>query len=428
MTIKNDLSVVVDIGTSKITGVAGFKNDTNRIVISALAKGPSKGIRRGIIYNIDEAATAIKNVLADLERQTDASFDKVHVAIAAQNMQSENFKNTKITADQGIVTRFDIDHLYNEAWKAEVAEDQKIIDVVPVSYVIDGEPVEINPVGIAGRKIEANYKLLVLPETILLNLQRVLDKAGYQLGELKHAALAVSESVLTEEEKEMGAIALDMGAGTTKMAVFYENQLVHTAVVPFGGEVVTRDIKEGCSIVLKWAELLKIQYGGALGDFADDQKVVTIPGFNGWEPKEISFKSLAFIIQARLEEILDCVNYELGKSGLEAQLGAGIVLTGGTTNLPNFISLVKFRTGMDTRQATLALKVSEASKAMAHPDFYTAIGLLNKVVNKPGAAICEKSKKVKRKKEGGGFSPLFQKVVQGVLNYIDDDNEDIPMN
>ena len=168
--------------------------------------------------------------------------------------------------------------MYNEAWKAEIETGYKIIEVIPKSFIIDGEPIEMNPVGITGRKVEANYKLIILPETYILNLQRVMDKAGYELGEIKHSALAVSEAVLTEDEKEMGVIVLDVGAGTTKMAVYHENRLIHTAVIPFGGEVVTRDIKEGCSVLLKWAEQLKTQYGEALGDFADDQKVVTIPG------------------------------------------------------------------------------------------------------------------------------------------------------
>jgi cell division protein FtsA len=261
----------------------------------------------------------------------------------------------------------------------------------------------------------------------MLNLQRVIEKSGYELGELKHAALAVSEAVITEDEKEMGVIVLDVGAGTTKMAVYHENSLIHTAVIPFGGDVVTRDIKEGCSVLLKWAEQLKTQYGEALGDFADDQKVVTIPGHNGWEPKEISFKSLAFIIQARLEEIMDCVNTQIVKSGIEEALGAGIVLTGGTANMGNFISLVKFRTGMDARNGNLVIHLHDKKKEFVNPENFTALGLLKMVVENTDAVIQNNTKKkVKRKRENGGF-PLFQKVVQGVLNYIDDENEDIPM-
>ncbi len=428
MASKSNLSVVIDMGTTKLVAAAGYKNDANKLVIAGIAKTPSSGLKRGIIYNIEEAAASVSKVLADLEKQTGENFEKINVALAGQHLKTIDYHGTKITSDEGIVTRSDIDYLYNEAWKNEIETGYKIIEVIPKSFIVDGDPIEMNPIGITGRKIEASYKLVILPETYIINLRRVMDKTGYELGKITHATLAVSEAVLTEDEKEMGVIVLDVGAGTTKMAVYHENRLIHTAVIPFGGEVVTRDIKEGCSVLLKWAEQLKTQYGEALGDFADDQKVVTIPGHNGWEPKEISFKSLAFIIQARLEEIMDCVGSQITKSGVEEHLGAGIVLTGGTANMGNFISLVKFRTGMDARKGNLVLHLNEKNKEFIHPDNYTAFGLLNLIVEKPEAVINEKPKKVKKKKENGGFSPLIHKVVQGVLNYIDDDNEDIPMN
>ena len=427
MASKSNLSVVIDMGTSKLVAAAGFKNDATKLVVSGIAKTLAKGLKRGIIFNIEEAAASVSKVLTDLENQTDEKFEKINVALAGQHLKTIDYHREKITSDEGIVTRSDIDYLFNEAWKAEIETGYKIIEVIPKSFVIDNETAEMNPVGIAGQVIEANYKLVILPETYILNLQRVMDKAGYVLGEIKHATLAVSEAVLTDDDKEMGVIVLDVGAGTTKMAIYHENKLIHTAVIPFGGEVVTRDIKEGCSVLLKWAEQLKTQYGEALGDFADDQKVVTIPGHNGWEPKEISFKSLAFIIQARLEEIMDCVNYQISKSEIEEQLGAGIVLTGGTANIGNFISLVKFRTGMDARKGNLVFRLSEKNKEFIHPDNYTVLGLLKMVVEKTDAPVSGKPKKVKRKKESGRFSPLFQKVVQGVLNYIDDEDEDIPM-
>ena len=427
MASKSNLSVVIDMGTSKLVAAAGYKNDINKLAISGIAKTHSSGLRRGIIFNIEEAAASVSKVLTDLEKQTGEQFEKINVALAGQHLKTIDYHGEKNTSDEGIVTRSDIDNLYNESWKAEIESGYKIIEVIPKSFIIDNEPVEMNPVGITGEKVEVNYKLVILPEAYILNLQRVMDKAGYELREIKHSALAVSEAVLTNDEKEMGVIVLDVGAGTTKMAVYHENRLIHTAVIPFGGEVVTRDIKEGCSILLKWAEQLKTQYGEALGDFADDQKVVTIPGHNGWEAKEISFKSLAFIIQARLEEIMDCVNHQISKSEMEEQSGAGIVLTGGTSNLENFISLVKFRTGMDARKGNLVFNLNEKNTEFVHPDNYTALGLLKLVVEKTDTIISESPKKVKKKRENGGFSPLFQKVVQGVLNYIDDENEDIPM-
>jgi cell division protein FtsA len=243
------------------------------------------------------------------------------------------------------------------------------------------------------------------------------------------SSLAVSEAVITDDEKELGVVVLDIGAGTSNFAVFHENELIQTGVVPFGGEVVTRDIKEGCSILLKWAEQLKVQYGQALGDFADDQKVVTIPGYNGWEPKEISFKSLAFIIQARVEEIIEHVFKQIENSEIHYQMRAGVVITGGTSNLENIVSLIKFRSGMDVRKANLLIQINQKKKEISSSENYTALGLLKLILDKTATPtpVVKKVKKEKKKREGGGLSPWINKVVQGVLDMVDDDNEDVAM-
>lgn len=429
MASKNKLSVVVDLGTAKMAAVAGYKNESGKLEISAFATTPSKGIRRGVVYNIEEAAAALGGLLSNLEKQLDETVGQVDVAYAGHQIKTIDYRNNKFTADQGVVSRFDIDHLCNEAGKVDVGNGFKILQVVPTAYIIDDEPVEQSPVGITGRKIEAHYKLVVIPESYLLNLERVFEKTDAQLGEVVLATLALAEAVISEDEKEMGVILLDIGAGATNLAIYNESRLVHSAVIPFGGDVVTRDIKEGCSILLKWAEQLKIQYGQALGDFADDQEMVTIAGQNGWEPKEISFKSLAFIIQARLEEIIDSVNVQIEIPGIENELGSGIVVTGGTSKLPNFISLVKFRTGMDARKANCLVHFQQKQNEILKPENLTALGLLSLMTSKSTETVVEKPRKEKNKKKtGGGLSPWFNKVVQGVLNYVDDDNEDLALN
>jgi cell division protein FtsA len=427
MASNENLSVVIDIGTSKIVALAGEKNEQGKLVVLGVEKIHSKGIKRGVVYNIDEAAKAIEQVLTKLEERLDVQIGKASVAYAGQHMKTINYQNSKFTAADGIVSKLDVDHLYNEAKKIELEQEYKIIQVIPTSFVIDKEITELNPVGITGREIVAKYKLVVVPEIYVLNLQRVFSKIAVELEEITLTTLAVSEAVITEDEKEMGAIVLDIGSGTTKVAIYHDNMLIHTTVIPFGGNVVTRDIKEGCSILLKWAEQLKVKFGQALGDFADDQKYVSIPVHSSLESKEISFKSLAFIIQARLEEIIDCVNVEIEKSGVVDKIGAGIVLTGGTSNMDNLISLVKFRTGMDARIANLAFN-PVCDKEIAH-DYknFAALGLLNLQVNKTEIPVKETRKSKKKKKEGGGFS-FLDRVKQGALIFFDDDNEDIPMN
>ncbi|MFW5773505.1 MAG: cell division protein FtsA [Tangfeifania sp.] len=427
MASKTNLSVVIDVGTSKITALAGIKNSEGKTEILGASKLPSRGIKRGVIFNIEEAATSIGQVMDDLAGQVDGKIEKVDIAYAGQPMKIYEFKGMRLTSGDGVVTENDVNELFNEAKEVNIEQDFTILHILPQSFVIDNEIVDYSPVGITGRKIEATYKIIAVPQNHIANFGRVLNKLGLELGDVVLSPVAASEAVLTEDEKELGVILLDIGAGTTKLSIFNEGALVHTAVIPFGGNVVTNDIKEGCSILPKWAEQLKTQYGQALGDFADEQKVVTIPGHSGWEPKEISFKSLAFIIQARMEEIVDSAFFQVEKSGVAEDLGSGIVLSGGTSALNNLVSLVKFRTGMDARLAYSVLRPSAKIEGLEHPDFQTVLGMLQMALEKVDPFPKEKRKKPKKKKKEGGISPWLKNVVQGVLDYVDDD-EDVALN
>ncbi len=428
MASKSNLSVVIDIGTSKIVAIAGSKNEYGKVEVLGVAKTISKGIKRGVIFNIDEAANSIKEALSLLESQIDDEILEVNIAYSGQFMKTIDFHNSKDISDKGLVSEFDVDQLYNDAKKVEFEQEYKIIQVIPTSFVIDNETTVSNPAGTTGREIVANYKLVVIPQIYITNLQFVFDKVGVELGEITLSSLAVSEAVITEDEKEMGAIVLDVGAGTTNLAIYYDNMLVHTAVIPFGGSVVTKDIKEGCSILLKWAEQLKVRYGCALGDSADDQKVVTIPVHRNLEAKEISFRSLAYIIQARLEEIMDNVNAEIEKSGVAGQLGGGVVLTGGTSNLDKFISLVQFRIGMEARIANLVFNPKCDKKILQESSNFAALGLLNMEVNKLAIPVKETRNKSGRKGSGFKIPSIFGKAKQVALDLFDDDNDDLAMN
>jgi cell division protein FtsA len=422
MASKVNFSVVIDIGTSKMAAFAGCKTEEGKIEILGMAKVPSKGIKRGMILNIDEAAASVKQLIEELEKQIEEEITCVDIAYAGQQMKIAEYKTGRQTSGDGMVTQTDVAELLREAQNLKVGDDYKILHVIPQSYTVDGEIADLAPAGITGRIIEAVFNIIAVPEEHLVNFGRVIEKAGMELGEIILAPVAGAEAILTGEEKEMGAVLVDIGAGNTKLAVFHEGTMIHTAVIPFGGDVVTRDIKEGCSILLKWAEQLKVQYGQALGDFTDDRKVVTIPGHSGWEPKEISFKSLAFIIQARMEEIIDSVNYQIEQTGIADQLGLGIVLTGGTSGLNNLVSLVKFRTGMDTRLAHPVFKPVNLPKDFESTSYLTALGLLKLSLENSDSAPKAKEIKKKKKKEGG-FSPWFKNVVQGVLDYVDDDED-----
>jgi cell division protein FtsA len=426
MASKTNFSVVIDVGTSKLAAIAGQKNDEGKMEIIGMSRVPARGIKRGTVLNMEEAAASVNQLLDNLQQQTGSAVRKVDISYAGHPVRILEHKGYRFTSGEGVVTSLDVDELIREAEALQVDQDFITLHVIPQSFTVDDEPADFNPVGVTGRKIEAVFKLVTVPEIHLANFRRVMDKAGLEVGEITLSPLAVSEAVLTADEKEMGAISLDIGAGTTKLAVYHENTLVHTAIIPFGGEVITHDIREGCCILPKWAEQLKVQYGQALGDFADERKVVTIPGHSGWEPKEISFKSLVFIIQARIEEIIDHVYYQVEKSGVAGQLGAGIVLSGGTAGLNNLVSLVKFRTGMDARLAYPVISPANKPKDFDASGYLTALGLLKKALDNADPVVRKKPKKEKKKRESR-FSPWLKGVVQGVLDYVDDD-EDVALN
>ncbi len=423
MTFTNNTAIVLDIGTSKLVALAGKKDESGKITVLASSTSSANGFKRGIVLNIDLATQSIKHVLTDLSNKLNQDIESVCISFAGPHLITLDYKGYRYTKNENIIKQEDIDFLYNEARNQAIADDYEQLVIEPQSYLIDDEIEDPNPVGITGKKIEASYKIVAVPKEQINNLKRVFEKVDVKISEIVPSPVAISEYVLTEDEKEIGSISLDIGAGTTKMSIFNNSVLIDTFVVPFAGDVISKDIKEGCSIQLKYAEQLKMQYGEALGDFADDQKVVTIPAHNGWQPKEISFKSLAYVIQARLEEIIDSINDQIIKCNID-NFGSGIVVSGGTAELNNIISLVKFRTGLDAKKAHPAVTIITNDKQLSHQKYFTALGLLKLTLDKT-TNVVKKQKKKKQKREAG-FSNFIKNAVQGVFDYVNDD--DLEMN
>lgn len=428
MASKSNLSVVIDMGTSKLVAMAGRATPEGKMEILGVAQVPSKGIKRGLIFNLSDATEAITNVLQQLDDQLEDPIEMVNIVYAGKQMRTVQYQAERFTGEGGIITSVHIEELYNEAKNLEIKEGYKIIKAIPTSFLIDDEIEELKPVGATGRKIQANYKLIVMPEQHIKILQRVLQDVGVELGEVCHASLAIAEAVLSKPEKEMGAVVLDIGGGTTNLAVYFENALQHTAVIPFAGSVISNDLKSGCATFLEKAELLKVKYGQALGDQIKSDDTVTIAKNNGWEPKEISIRSLAYIIQARLEEIVDCVIAEIEKSGVQDQLGTGIVLTGGTSKLENIISLVKFHTGMDCRMAHPVINPVNRKDEIKNHDVLTALGALKLALTKNGDAPVYVPEPPRSKRDKGSPFSGIKGALQSALNLFDDDGEDLEFN
>jgi cell division protein FtsA len=380
MATKEKIVAAVDIGTTKIVSLVGKLNEQGKLEVLGISQTPSKGVKRGVVLNIEETVNAIQTTSSEASAQSDIRFNEVFVGIAGQHIKSvknRGYINRDSYDDE--ITKDDLQNLIDDMHKIPVDVGEEILHVLPQSYIVDNETGVKNPVGMFGKRLEANFHIVIGQISSARNIEKCINRVGLDVKQLVLEPLASSAAVLTEDEKEAGVALVDIGGGTTDVAVYYDDVIRHTAVIPFGGNVITRDIKEGCAILQRQAESLKIQFGSALGDLAQEDKVVTIPGISGREPKEISFRSLAYIIQSRMEEIIDAVSFEIENSGYMDKLSAGIVLTGGGSMLKHLNQLVKFKTGMDVRIGFPGeMMAANSSDEINQPMYSTSVGLLLK--------------------------------------------------
>lgn len=378
MNKKEQYVAAIDIGTTKIVAIVGKKNENGKIEILGLSKALSKGVKRGVVLNIEETVTAIQTTVEDVQKRSGVIFTEVFVGIAGQHIKSmKNRGYIMRDAYDDEITKEDVFKLIEDMHKIHIDIGEEIIHVIPQNFIVDNETGVKSPIGMCGRRLEANFHIVIGQVAAAKNIEKCIRKAGLSVKDMILEPLASSDAVLTDDEKEAGVVLVDIGGGTTDVAVYYDNIIRHTAVIPFGGNVVTKDIKEGCAILQRHAEQLKIQYGSALGDIAPEDKVVSIPGISGREPKEISFKSLAYIIQSRMEEIIDAVNFEIQNSGYADKLAAGVVITGGGAMLKHLPQLMKFKTAMDVRIGIPNEHLAGTAKnEINQPMYATSVGLI----------------------------------------------------
>ena len=425
---KNErIFAAVDIGSTKIVALAAKKNEEGKIQVVGMGHSASRGVKRGVVLNVEEAFAAISDAIGQAEKDCGQDIDAVYVNISGQQLSTLTSRQQRTLGRDLCVTEYDIDQMLEMARQINIPDDMTIYHVNPEFYTVGEETGIVNPVGSIGEKIEANFKIHIAPESYQRNISMCFNRGSINVQKAILDPIASSEVVLTEEEKETGVALVDIGGGTTKISIFCEGVLCYTSMVPFGGNVVTMDIKEGCSITVKQAESLKVQFGQAIADFAPEDKVVTIP-IHGWEPKQISFKNLAHIIQARMEEIVAGFFYQVQKSGYVDKLGAGIVITGGTSLLPNLGQLVKFHTGFDVRIGRPNLNTFVAGKGVDDPRFATALGLLKMAAEDDGR-IDKKGRRTRKPKsnEPGILKSMQTKFVQGVIGFFEDAPADTEM-
>ena len=378
MNKKEQYVAAIDIGTTKIVAIVGKKNENGKIEILGLSKALSKGVKRGVVLNIEETVTAIQTTVADVQKRSGIQFSEVFVGIAGQHIKSMKNRGYIIRdAYDDEIQKEEVFKLIEDMHKIHIEIGEEIIHVIPQNFIVDNETGVKSPIGMCGRRLEANFHIVIGHVAAAKNIEKCIRKANLTVKDMILEPLASSDAVLTEDEKEAGVVLIDIGGGTTDVAVYYDNIIRHTAVIPFGGNVVTKDIKEGCAILQRHAEQLKIQYGSALGDLAPEDKVVSIPGISGRQPKEISFKSLSYIIQSRMEEIIDAVNFEIQNSGYADKLAAGVVITGGGAMLKHLPQLMKFKTAMDVRIGLPNEHLAGSAKnEINQPMYATSVGLI----------------------------------------------------
>lgn len=423
-----EIIVGLDIGTTKIACIVGRINEFEKIEIIGMGRSESLGVRNGVVSNIHQTVDSIKRAVEIAAEKSGVDISEVLVGIAGQHIRSLQHRGMltrkpKVSDEE--VSQRDIDDLIEDMNQLVMNPGEEIIHVLPQEYIVDSEHGIKDPIGHAGVRLEANFHIITGKVNAVRNIHKSVSKADLHVKKLVLEPLASADAVLNEEEKEAGVVLVDIGGGTTDIALFQDGIIRHTAVIPFGGNIITDDIAAGCSILRKHAEQLKVKFGSALSSDSMENQIVCIPGFSGREPKEISVRNLANIIQARTEEIIEQVIYEIKSSGYEKQLIAGLVLTGGGSQLKNLPQLVEYLTGYETRMGYPTEHLGkENDDALASPMYATGIGLVIK-----GYEMSLRQRKVLNRKQRNPVRSgsrermnLFDKILSKGQEFFSDDD------
>ncbi len=441
MNLTRELVAAIDIGTLRTRAAIGRFTSDGKLEIVAVGDTLTKGVRNGVVVNIDEAAVSIRTVISSLEKSLNLRVQKIYAGISGQKINNRHVTGYRMT-ENGEVTQAVINSLIDEAQRYSSDPGEKVYHLIPQEFIVDGERGVNNPVGMAGRRVDAAFTVISAAESYELNLKRSIEKAGYELVSAFINPFVQGAGFLSKDEKEAGVILLDFGAGTTGMSLYYENKLRLATELPFGGNVISNDIREGCNIIPRHAEMVKVQCGYAFSELVPDNKFAQIPEVEGWQAKEISFRNLSGIIQARLEEIIEGVNFQLESTGLLSKLGAGIVLTGGGSNMRGIDKLVSYMTGIDVRfgKPVVAIREQLFNEQIMNTESANLIGLLINGLyaarrNKypPGMIVSDAQEEVKKKipvkNQGTGLktmvSDLFGRAKEGLNGLISDEDNEI---
>lgn len=432
-------SVIIglDIGTTKVCAIVGRRNEHGKIEVLGMGKAESLGVIRGEVRNIEKTVKAINEAIEKarqslLKNEIKLVLHSVHVGIAGQHIKSLQHRNSISLGTEAVeVSREDVKRLIADTNKLALSPGDKIIHVLAQEYAVDDWGDVLDPIGMSGVRLASNFHIITGNVDAITNIYKSVDRAGLEVAELILEPLSSSEAVLTPEEMEAGVCLVDIGGGTTDLAIFKNGIIRHTAVIPFGGNIITKDVEEGCNVLKNQAEALKVKFGSALADENKENEIVSIPSFHGRPPKEVSVKNLAMVIQARVEEIFESVLYEIKSARLEHKLNAGIVITGGGSQLKHIDKLAEYVTSLDARIGYANEHIGKTFvEEIKSPIYATGVGLVIKglMAAEERAAFntvkdAGERKKAESDSEGKLTTGFIKRLVERGKNWLNDDKD-----
>ena len=419
--MENEIIVGLDIGTTKIACFVGIRADDGKVKILGFGKTESKGVEHGVVKSVTETADSIRRAVSQAADQADVDIDEVWVGIAGQHIKSRpSHGSVMIPADHRLIEAQDVERLTTEQYNTMLEPGEEIIHVFPQQYIVDREPLsrDISPVGVVGKTLEADFHMVTANVQNLQYIKYAVQDAGLKIKGVVLEPVASAKAVLDDADRDAGVAMVDIGGGTTDIAIFHDGIIRHTSVLPLAGNAITNDIREGCNILKRQAETLKVKFGSCLAQAVSENDVISIPGIRSQAPREIYVKTLAGIIGARTKMILEQVAYEIDLSGYNRRLIAGVTLTGGGAQLGHIKELSELITATDTRIGVPNEHLSHDSVSfaeLAHPMYATGIGLVLYGI--------EKSEEAQQPDDEQRATPRRQKATGKVDIFADMDHD-----
>ena len=374
--IKEDKNLIVglDIGTSKIVAIVAELQPEGTVKVIGLGQHISRGLKKGVVINIESTMQSIQRALEEAELMADCKINNVYTGIAGSHIKSLN-SHGMVKIKDAEVSQMDVDRVIETARAIALPADQQILHILTQEFIIDGQEDVREPLGMSGMKLEVKVHIVTGAVAAAQNIVKCIKRCGIEVSDLILQPLASSLAVLTEDEKELGVCLVDIGGGTTDIAVFKQGSIRHTAVVPIAGDQMTNDVAVAFRTPTQSAEDIKVKHGCALRQLADPREIVEVPGVDGREPRQLSVQTLAEVLEPRIVELYELVLNELRRSGMEEMIASGIVITGGSAMMKGMVELGEEIFHMPVRMG-LPRYVGGLSEVVSNPRYATAVGLV----------------------------------------------------